>query len=118
MQSNPKTGQCGKRYEVYKKDTIPAGLKALQGINFPGTTRLVFSGGVTSKSGDFAHGVAHGFITFVTLQTNNANMLCNPSTRFITTRDTKEWQPTARASLVRCICPAQENSVAAPCIAK
>ena len=42
-------------------------------------------------------------------------------TRLIATRDTKEWQPTARASLVRCICPelpAHRNSVAVPCIAK
>jgi hypothetical protein len=39
-------------------------------------------------------------------------------TRWIATRDTKELQPTARASLVRCICPAHRNSVAAPCIVK
>jgi hypothetical protein len=39
-------------------------------------------------------------------------------TRLIATRLTKEWQSIARASLVRCICPAQRNSVAAPCMAK
>ena len=36
----------------------------------------------------------------------------------IATRLTIELQPTARASLVRCICPAQQNSVAAPCTTK
>jgi hypothetical protein len=38
-------------------------------------------------------------------------------TQKIETRLTKEWQPKTRASLVRCICPAQQNSVAASCMA-
>jgi hypothetical protein len=66
VQSNPKKGKSGERYDVCK--VVPAllsGLKALQGINFPGTTRPVLSGGVTSKSVDFAHDVARGFVTFM-----------------------------------------------------
>jgi hypothetical protein len=45
------------------------------------------------------------------------HVLLSLVTRWIAARLTKKWQPTARASLVRCICPAQRNSVAAPCIA-
>jgi hypothetical protein len=46
------------------------------------------------------------------------HVLQSLATRWIATRLTKEWQPTARTSLVRCICPAQKNSVAAPFLAK
>ena len=49
VQSNPTTGKTGERYEVYKKETMFAGLEALKGVNFPGTTRTVFSGGVMTK---------------------------------------------------------------------
>jgi hypothetical protein len=46
------------------------------------------------------------------------HVLLSLVTGWIATRLTRKWQPTARASLVRCICPAQRNSVAASCIAK
>ena len=46
------------------------------------------------------------------------HVLLSLVTRYIATRLTKERQPTSRASLVRCICPAQQNYVAASCMAK
>jgi hypothetical protein len=51
VQSNPKKGKPGERYEGCKVVTTFTGLKALKGINFSGTTRPVFSGGVMTKGG-------------------------------------------------------------------
>jgi hypothetical protein len=65
VQPNPKTGKSRERYEIYKVKTALAGLEALKGANFPGTTRPVFRGGATALSGDFAHDVARGFYTFM-----------------------------------------------------
>lgn len=69
VQTNPKRSTQGnwsrKRYDYYKGETTFAGLEALKGVNFPGTTRPVFNKGVMTKGGDFANDVAAGFVTFV-----------------------------------------------------
>jgi hypothetical protein len=52
------------RYDVYKVKTTITRLEALRGVNCPGTTRPVYSGGTMVLNGDFAHGVAHDFFTF------------------------------------------------------
>jgi hypothetical protein len=41
------------RYEVYKKETILAGLEVLRTLTFPGTKQEVFHGNALTKHGDF-----------------------------------------------------------------
>jgi hypothetical protein len=65
VQPNPKTGKSRKRHELYKVYTAFAELEALKGNSFPGAIRPVFSGGAMTISGDFAHDLACGLVTFV-----------------------------------------------------
>ena len=78
LQPNPKTGKSREHCEVYKVVTAFAGLEALKGDNFPGTTRPVFRGGAMALSGDFSHNVLRRLATFVEAKASPAEALSVP----------------------------------------
>ena len=65
IQPNPKRGKSAQRYAVYSAATTFAGLAALRGQHFAGTSRPVFYGEVTARSGDFVNDVCRRYVTFL-----------------------------------------------------
>ena len=62
IQPNPKRGKSAERYAVYSAETTFAGLAALRGQCFAGTSRPVLVGDVTARSGDFVNDVCRRYV--------------------------------------------------------
>ena len=65
IQPNPKRGKSAQRYAVYSAETTFAGLAALRGQHFAGTSRPVLVGEVTARSGDFVNDVCRRYVAFI-----------------------------------------------------
>ena len=65
IQPNPKRGRSAERYAVYSAETTFAGLAALRGQYFAGTSRPVLVGDVTARSGGFVNDVCHRYVAFI-----------------------------------------------------